>query len=115
VALGGSPAPALDGRERPALMDAIEIHFQATPFRAQRFLELYAPAVSRVLAYGANGYAFLRSEDDPDHFTHVSYWQDRGDFDRYWFSEEMQAVRRSVAGLHGLPVPLRWQVIVARA
>jgi quinol monooxygenase YgiN len=108
-----APPPEATG-ERSALMDAIEIHFQATPLRAQRFLDLYSPAVARVLAYGAKGYAFLRSEEDPDHFTHISYWEDRGDFERYWFSEEMQAVRRGVAGIHGQPVSPHWQIVIAR-
>jgi heme-degrading monooxygenase HmoA len=95
-------------------MDAIEIRFQATPFRAQRFLEVYYPAASRVMAYGAKGYELLRSEEDSDQFTHISYWESRSDFDRWWLSDEMQDVRRRLFGLHGQPVLPHWQVLVAR-
>jgi quinol monooxygenase YgiN len=90
------------------------IEYQATPFRAERFRELYEPAAARVLAYGATGYLFYRSEDDPDHFVHVSFWDDRHDFDRYWFSHEMQEARQGVAGLYGQPVLPHWGIIVDR-
>jgi quinol monooxygenase YgiN len=67
-----------------------------------------------VLAYGAGGYLFYRSEADPDHFTHISFWENRGDFDRYWFSPEVQEVRRSVSGYHEQPVLPHWGAIYAR-
>jgi quinol monooxygenase YgiN len=95
-------------------VDVMTIDFQATPFRAERFQELYGPAVPRVLAYGAKGYLFYRSVDDPDHFVHVSFWEDRGAFERYWFSREMQEVRQSIAGLHAQPVLPHWNYVVGR-
>jgi quinol monooxygenase YgiN len=97
------------------LLEVMTIEFQATPFRAERFRELYEPAVPRVLAYGAGGYLFYRSEDDPDHFVHVSLWEDRHDFDRYWLSHEMQGVRQSVAGLYAQPVLPHWGILVSRS
>ena len=95
-------------------MDALHVEYHTTPFRAERFLELYTPAISRVLAYGATGYVFYRSEEDPDHFVHISYWEDRSDFDRYWFSREMQEVRERTAGLHGQPVLPHWGLVLDR-
>jgi quinol monooxygenase YgiN len=103
------------GSAEAGLMDALQLDFHTTPFRAERFLELYEPAVARVLAYGAKGYVFYRSEDDPDFFVHLSFWEERSDFDRYWFSEEMREVRRNVAGLHGQPVLPHWSVVMERA
>jgi quinol monooxygenase YgiN len=96
-------------------MDVMQIDFHTTPFRANRFLELYRPAIARVLAYGAAGYVFFRVEEDPDHFVHLSFWEDRGGFDRYWFSREMQDIRRQVAGLHGQPVLPHWGVVVEQS
>ena len=37
-------------------MRAMQVDFHTTPLRANKFLELYRPAISRVLAYGAKGY-----------------------------------------------------------
>jgi quinol monooxygenase YgiN len=97
------------------LMDAVQIDWHTTPFRAEKFMEQYGPAVARVLAYGAKGYLFYRSEDDSQHFVHISFWEDRAGFDRYWFSPEMQQVRRTIAGWVVQPVLPHWNVVVARA
>jgi quinol monooxygenase YgiN len=105
---------AVGTRLEVGLLEVMTIEFQSTPFRAERFRELYEPAVPRVLAYGADGYLFYRSEDDPDHFVHVSFWEDRHDFDRYWLSHEMQGVRQNVAGLHAQPVLPHWNILVSR-
>jgi quinol monooxygenase YgiN len=95
-------------------MDVMNIEYQATPFRAEKFIELYEPAARAVLAYGATGYLFIRSEDDPDHFTHLSFWNDRSDFDRYWFSSEIQEVRRRLSGYHEQPVLPHWEILYSR-
>jgi quinol monooxygenase YgiN len=96
-------------------MEALQLDYHTTPFRAQRFLELYTPAIARVLAYGARGYVFYRTEEDPDHFIHLSFWDDRTDFDRYWFSREMREVRERTAGLYGQPVLPVWNLVLARS
>jgi heme-degrading monooxygenase HmoA len=95
-------------------LDVLTIEYQSTPFRAERFLEMYEPAIARVLAYGAKGYLFYRSVDDPDHFVHVSYWEERQDFDRYWLSREMREIRKRVSGLHNLPVLPHWNYLITR-
>jgi quinol monooxygenase YgiN len=96
-------------------MDALQLDYHTTPFRAERFLEHYTPAIARVLAYGARGYVFYRTEEDPDHFIHLSFWDDRSDFDRYWFSREMREVRERIAGLYGQPVLPVWNLVLARS
>ena len=89
------------------------VEFQTTPFRAERFQRLYQPAVERAAAYGSTGHLFFRSEEDPDHFVHMTFWNDRRDFDRYWFSREMQEIRQQLAGLHALPVLPHWNALVS--
>jgi quinol monooxygenase YgiN len=116
--LAGAPATAPNGagqRGTVGLMDAVKIDWHTTPFRAERFLEHYAPAVSRVLAYGAKGYLFYRSEEDSQHFIHISVWEEREGFERYWFSKEMQEVRRNIAGWHDQPVLPHWGVVLERS
>jgi quinol monooxygenase YgiN len=93
-------------------MEAVQVDFHTTPFRANRFLEIYRPAAGRVLEYGAKGYLLFRVKEDPDHFVHLSFWENGDSFERYWFSREMQEVRERVAGLHGQPVlPYRALVV----
>ena len=93
----------------------MQVDYHTTPLRAKRFLELYRPAVARVLAYGATGYLFYHEAEDPDHFVHVSFWDDSSGFDRYWYSREMQEIREKVAGLHGQPVLPHEAVVIERA
>jgi quinol monooxygenase YgiN len=92
----------------------VHLDFHVTPFRAKRFAELYGPAIARVLAYGATGYMFYRADEDSDHFVHASTWQDRADFQRYWYSREMQEVRQRIAGLYGQPLLPVWHTIIDR-
>jgi quinol monooxygenase YgiN len=94
--------------------EAVQLDWVLTPFRAQRFYDLYHPAITRPLAYGAGGYLFYRSEDDSDHFVHMSFWSDRADFDRWWLSREMQDIRVAVSGLHGQPLVPHWHTVLER-
>jgi hypothetical protein len=57
---------------------------------------------------------FYRSEEDSDHFVHASLWEDKADFERYWYSREMQEVRRLTAGLYGQPLLPAWNTILDR-
>jgi quinol monooxygenase YgiN len=89
------------------------IDWHVTPFRAEPWLELWEPAAARVLAFGATSWSLTRAIDDPLHFTQTSVWESREDFERYWFSEEIAAVREQVLGYHDLPVQPAWHTLVA--
>jgi quinol monooxygenase YgiN len=95
-------------------MELMTVEFQATPFRAERFRKLYEPAIARAASFGSTGHLFYRSEEDPDHFVHMSFWNDKRDFERYWFSREMQEIRQQIAGLYALPVLPHWNVLISR-
>src|SRR3954447_25178082 len=96
------------------MIEMVNIDFQVTPFRADRFYSLYRPVVPRVLAYGAKGYTFYRSEEDSDHFVHASLWEDRADFQRFWLSREMQETRNRVMEYYEQPVVPGWATILDR-
>jgi heme-degrading monooxygenase HmoA len=106
--------PARDGRRGPVLMEAVQLDYIVTPFRAQRFVDRYRPAIARPLSYGASSYLFYRSEEDSDHFVHMSFWEDRAGFDRWWFSREMTDVRAATIGLYDQPLLPHWHTIVDR-
>ncbi len=44
-------------------------------------------------AYGAKSWSLTRSIDDPLSFQQTSVWESRADFERYWFSEEIEEAR----------------------
>jgi heme-degrading monooxygenase HmoA len=111
-------APIADRAARPrrgaSMIEMAQIDYHLTPFRAERFAALYRPAVPRVLVYGAKGYSFYRSEEDPDHFVHESLWDDRADFQRWWMSREMHLTREKIIGLYEQPVIPSWATILER-
>ena len=96
------------------MIEMVQIDYHLTPFRSERFASLYRPIVPRVMAYGARGYSFLRSEEDSDHFVHSSLWEDRAAFQRFWLSREMQAMREKTAGLYEQPVVPGWSLVLDR-
>ena len=94
------------------MIEMAHIDWHLTPFRAQKFASIYRPIVPRVLAFGALGYSFYRSEEDSDHFVHSSLWEDREGFNRFWMSREMQEMRVKVIGLYEQPVIPSWAMII---
>ena len=97
------------------MIELVHIDYQLTPFRAERFAALYRPVVPRVMVYGAKGYSFYRSEEDPDHFVHASLWEDRADFQRFWLSPEMTEARLKTQGFYELPLVPGWATILDRS
>ena len=97
-----------------AQLEAVQLDYIVTPFRAQRFVDLYRPAIARPRTYGATGYLFYRSEEDSDHFVHLVFWEDRSAFDRWWLSREMTAIRTAIVGLHDQPMLPHWHTVLER-
>jgi hypothetical protein len=89
------------------------IEWHVNPFRADRFLEVWEPAAARVLAFGAKGWALTRNIDDPLHIRQSSIWDSREDFERYWYSDEISALREEIIDWHGMPVLPNWHSVLA--
>ena len=96
-------------------MEVNYIDWHVTPFRADRWMAIWRPALDRALAYGARASYVGRSEDDPLLFRQVSLWDDRGDFERYWYSEEISSLREAAISLYHKPVLPLWHNVVADA
>jgi quinol monooxygenase YgiN len=97
------------------MTEAVQLDFHITPLRGERFVEVYRPIVPRALEFGAKGYAFYRADEDPYHFVHISYWDDRAKFNRYWQSPQMRAVREQLVGLHDHLLLPHWGALIERA
>jgi hypothetical protein len=84
------------------------IDWHVNPFRADRWFEIWRPALDRALAFGARSSFLTRSEDNPLHFRQVSIWEDRADFERYWASDEISALREAALSYYHKPVVTGW-------
>jgi quinol monooxygenase YgiN len=89
------------------------IDWRVHPFRAERWYEIWRPALDRALAFGAQSCYLTRDAEDPLHFRQVSVWEDPADFERYWFSPEISAMREAALNYFNKPVSPMWHSVVA--
>jgi hypothetical protein len=91
------------------------IEWHTTPFRSERWYEIWRPALDRALAFGATSSYLTRSIDDPLHFRQVSTWNEKSDFERYWASDEIAALRQAAMPYYAKPLLPVWHSVVADA
>jgi heme-degrading monooxygenase HmoA len=91
------------------------IDWHTHPFRAERWLEVWRPALDRALAFGASACYLTRSIDDPLHFRQISFWEETEDFERYWASDEITALREAALNYFNKPLLPAWHSMVAVA
>lgn len=96
-------------------MEVHYIEWHVTPFRRDQFLIAWRPALDRALAYGAQAAFMSRDEDDPLHIRQVTTWDDRADHERWWFSDELSALRQEVLAYYHKPIEAHWHALVADA
>jgi hypothetical protein len=89
------------------------IDWHVTPWRAGRFFQIWEPAAERALAFGAKSWTLTRSVDDPLLFRQTTIWDDRADFERYWYSDEVSAARTEAISYFGKPVLPAWHTQIA--
>jgi len=94
-------------------MDVCYIDWHVTPLRADRWYEIWAAGAARAMAFGAKGWSLTRSVDDPLMFRQSSVWEDRADFERYWFSDEVASIREQAVNYYAKPLQPTWHELVA--
>jgi hypothetical protein len=82
----------------------VQIKWVANPFRGDKFEAAWLPSAEAVLNYGAIWWAFLRAAEGRLDFTQLALFEDKLDFDRYWYSEETAEARALASGLFQVPV-----------
>ena len=93
-------------------MNLCYIDWHVTPFRADRWYELWEPAASRAMAFGAKGWSISRSIEDPLLFRQSSLWEDKADFETYWYSDEVAAIRKDANPYYVKPVLPVWHNLI---
>jgi hypothetical protein len=88
------------------------IEWHIAPFRADRWLEIWEPAVGRAAAFGARNWSLTRSLDDPLLFSQSAHWDNRDDFERYWYSDEIAATRERAIDYYAKPVLPAWHTVL---
>ena len=89
-----------------------QIPWYATLFRGDQLaaaLEEIAPVATR---YGATDYRVYRNRDDRYKFTQMATFEDKLDFERYWYSDEFGAWRADFSSWYQVPVVYTWSDLV---
>ncbi|HEU5105357.1 MAG TPA: hypothetical protein VFU11_05910 [Solirubrobacterales bacterium] len=94
-------------------MEVCTLDWHISPFRADRFLDLWEASAAKAPAYGAKSWSLTRSTDDPLAFRQTMVWEKRSDFERYWYSEEIEQARAAIIDLYDIPLLPAWHILVA--
>ena len=86
----------------------VHIPWYATGLRHHKFataIREIAPVAQR---YGASEFAVYRSRDDMYKFLQLATFENKSDFDRYWYGEEFSIWRADYTGWYQVPVVYAW-------
>jgi len=86
----------------------VNIPWYATVFRGDKFevaLQEIAPIAMR---YGATDFEVLRSNDDRYRFWQFAYFEEKTDFERYWYGREFSDWRADYTSWYTVPVLYTW-------
>jgi heme-degrading monooxygenase HmoA len=84
------------------------ITWHVNPFRADRWYQVWMPALRRAPSFGAKSVTLTRSEEDHLLFLQTTIWEDRADFERFWSSDEVARAREDAIDWYNKPVYPVW-------
>jgi hypothetical protein len=86
----------------------VHIPWYATVFRGDRLAEALGEIAPLALRYGALDYAVHRSRDDQYKFLQMARFENKFDFDRYWYGEDFSQWRADRQGWFQVPILYVW-------
>ncbi len=91
---------------------AVHIPWYATGFRGDGFEEALREIAPVALRYGATSYTVYRYRDDRYKFLHSATFEDKLDWERYWYGPEFTRFRTIHQGWYQVPVVYQWVDVV---
>ncbi|MGH2970373.1 MAG: hypothetical protein ACRDK0_15125 [Solirubrobacteraceae bacterium] len=90
----------------------VHIPWYATVFRGDKLEDALEQIVPIALRYGGTEYAVYRSRDDRYKFLQMATFEDKLDFEHYWYGTEFSAWRTDYTGWFQVPVVYVWHDLV---
>jgi quinol monooxygenase YgiN len=90
----------------------VHIPWYATVFRGDELEEAIGQIAPLALRYGASDYNVYRSRDDSYKFLHMSTFEDKADFERYWYGPDFSAWRAEYSSFYQVPIVYVWNDLV---
>jgi quinol monooxygenase YgiN len=91
----------------------VHLPFYATGFRGDDLEAALAELAPISTRYGATRYEVYRSRDDRYKFLHTTSFDNKDDFERYWYGEEFVAWRTDYSSCYQVPVLYVWNDVIA--
>jgi quinol monooxygenase YgiN len=92
----------------------VHIPWYATLFRAQVFADALTEFAPTALRYGATDYRVYRSRDDEYKFTHMVSFEDKSQFEAYWYGPDFNQFRAAYSSYYQVPVLYVWQDLLVQ-
>jgi hypothetical protein len=90
----------------------VHIPWYATVFRGDKLAEALAEIAPVALRYGATDFAVHRSRDDTYKFLQMVSFEDKLDWERYWYGPEFNDWRGDYASWYQVPVLYVWNDVI---
>jgi hypothetical protein len=91
----------------------VHVPWYATLFRADALERALGQIAPLALRYGATEYSVFRSRDDGYRFLHISAFESKLDWERYWYGEDFATWRAEYASFYQVPILYVWHDLVA--
>jgi hypothetical protein len=86
----------------------VNIPWYATVFRGDKFAVALEEIAPIALRYGATDFEVLRSNDDRYRFWQFAHFDEKSDFERYWYGQEFIDWRADYTSWYTVPVLYTW-------
>ena len=93
------------------LVNRLDWHI--SPLRWERWLDVWEEAVPKCTAYGAKSWSLTRADEDAHSFQMTTVWESKADFERFWFSREIEEAREATIGWYVIPILPTWHTLLA--
>ena len=90
----------------------VHIPWYATGFRHDRLASALAGIAPVALRYGARSYSVHRFRDDRYKFLQMATFEEKSDFERYWYGEDFSDWRRDYSSWFQVPIVYSWSDMV---
>ena len=86
----------------------VNIPWYATVFRGDKFEIALREIAPIALRYGATDFEVMRSNDDRYRFWQFAHFEEKTDFERYWYGQEFSDWRADYTSWFTVPVIYTW-------
>jgi hypothetical protein len=90
----------------------VHIPWYATVFRGDKLEAALAEIAPVALRYGATHYLVYRNRDDAYKFLQTATFEDKPDFEAYWYGPEFSDFRAIYSSYYQVPVLYTWADLV---